>query len=152
MYENIRVPSPWGYSSDIVGLKHRASLSNRGRMCLSIGGQICLTKKRKSKVWPEFDSASVPLHCMVRGAKYNTVDSEIFARILFFDNCIKRLISDVKNSLLRQDLPTSINDRVILPFREGFIFTKLRSYAKFRENKVLAKISEFTVCFWFFFS
>ena len=42
----------------------------------------------------------------------------------------------MKNS---QDLPILINDRVILPFREGFIFTK------FREKKVLAKISEFTV-------
>ena len=40
------------------------------------------------------------------------------------------------------DLPISINDRVILSFREGFIFTKLRIC----ENKVLAKISEFTVC------
>ena len=41
-------------------------------------------------------------------------------------NSIKRLTSDVKNSRLRQDLPISINVRVILPFREGFIFTKLR--------------------------
>ena len=42
---------------------------------------------------------------------------------------------------LRQDLPNSIsiNERVILPVREGFIITK------FRENKVLSKISEFTV-------
>ena len=38
-----------------------------------------------------------------------------------------------------QYLPISINDWVILPIREGFIITK------FRENKVLAKISEFTV-------
>ena len=36
-----------------------------------------------------------------------------------FANIIKRYISDVKNSRLRQDLPISINDRVILPFREG---------------------------------
>ena len=50
----------------------------------------------------------------------NTVDSEIFS------NSIKRHISDVKNSRLRQDIPISINDRVILPFREGFYFTKLR--------------------------
>ena len=40
----------------------------------------------------------------------------------------------------------NFRDRVILPFRKGFIFTKLRICdAKFRENKVLAKISEFTV-------
>ena len=59
------------------------------------------------------------------------------------------------------DLPISVNDRVILPFREGFIFAKLRisrgfnirenshfarvyfretsHYAKFREDKTLAK-------------
>ena len=47
-------------------------------------------------------------------------------------NSIKRHISDVKNSRLRQELPISIKDRVILPFWEGFIFTKLH-------------ISEFTV-------
>ena len=67
-----------------------------------------------------------------------------FHENFIFANSIKRHISDVENSRLRQGLSLSINDRVILPFREGFIFTKLR-IAKFRENKVLAKISEFTV-------
>ena len=43
------------------------------------------------------------------------------------------------------DICISVNDRVILPFHEGFNFTKLRIYAKFHENKTLAKISEFTV-------
>ena len=43
-----------------------------------------------------------------------------------FANSIKRHISGVDNSRLRQDLPISINERVVLPFREGFIFTKLR--------------------------
>ena len=33
----------------------------------------------------------------------------------------------------------SVNDRVISPFREGFIFT---NYAKIRENKSLTKIYE----------
>ena len=33
---------------------------------------------------------------------------------------------------------------MILPFREGFILRNF-AYAKFSENKVLAKISEFTV-------
>ena len=74
---------------------------------------ICSNKHETGLVYP-FDSL------------YYTVDSEIFARIFFFANSIKRHISDVKNSQLRQDLPISINDRVILPFREGFIFTKLR--------------------------
>ena len=57
--------------------------------------------------------------------------------------CVKRHICEVKNSRLWHDLPISVNDRVISPFRESFIFTKL--YAKFRENKTLAKISGFTV-------
>ena len=61
-----------------------------------------------------------------------------------FSKNIKRHISDVENSPLRQDLHIYINDRVILPFREGFIFTKLRM-CEVPKNKVLAKISEFTV-------
>ena len=54
-----------------------------------------------------------------------TVDSEIFARILF-SRIALRQTSDVMNSGLRQDLPISINDRVILPFLEDFIATKFR--------------------------
>ena len=54
------------------------------------------------------------------------VDLEIFMRILFSRNSIKSHISDVKKLRLWQDLPISINNRVILPFCEGFIFTKLR--------------------------
>ena len=49
-------------------------------------------------------------------------------------------------------LPASVIGRVILPFHEGFIFAKLHicevsnfTYVKFRENKALAKFSEFTV-------
>ena len=49
-----------------------------------------------------------------------------FRENFIFANSIKRHISDVKKSRIKQDLPLSINDRVILPFREGFIFTKLR--------------------------
>ena len=52
----------------------------------------------------------------------------------------------MKNSRLRQNLPISINDRVILQIREGFIFTKLH-ICEVRDNKVLAKISEFTLVF-----
>ena len=58
-------------------------------------------------------------------------------------NSIKRHISDVKNSQLRQDLPISINERVILPFPEGF-FSRNFAYVKYRKNKVLARISKFT--------
>ena len=55
-----------------------------------------------------------------------TVDSEIFARILFSRKALKDILVMWKISRLRQDLSLSINDREILPFREGFIFTKLR--------------------------
>ena len=61
-----------------------------------------------------------------------------------FANSFKRHISDVKNSRLRQYLPISINDRVIMPFAR-VLFSRNFSHAKFRENKVLARISEFTV-------
>ena len=61
-----------------------------------------------------------------------TVNSEIFARILF---------CDAKNSRQGHDLSILVNDRVNSAFREDFIFTK------FRENKTLAKISKFTVFF-----
>ena len=49
-----------------------------------------------------------------------------FRENFIFANSIKRHISGVKNSRLRQDLPISINGLLILPFCEGFIFTKLR--------------------------
>ena len=56
-----------------------------------------------------------------------TVDSEMFAKNFIFANSIKRHIYniDVKNLQLWPDLPISLNERVILPFRKGFIFTKL---------------------------
>ena len=59
-----------------------------------------------------------------------------FRENLIFTNSVKSHTCDVK-----------VNDRVISPFHEGFIFTKLHIYiyAKFRENKTLAKISEVTV-------
>ena len=56
-----------------------------------------------------------------------------FRKNFIFPNSI-RYISDVKNSRLRHDLPISINDRVILPFREGFIFTKLRKSSRKFQN------------------
>ena len=57
-----------------------------------------------------------------------------FRENFIFANCIKRHIRDVKNSRLRQDLPIPINDRVILPFREDFIFAKLR-FAKIKSSR-----------------
>ena len=49
-----------------------------------------------------------------------------FRENIIFANGIKRNICDVKNLRQRHDLPISVNDRVILPFHKGFIFTKLR--------------------------
>ena len=49
-------------------------------------------------------------------------------------NSVKRHINDTKNMRLGYDLPASVNDKMISPFLDYFIFTKL-----------LAKISEFTV-------
>ena len=61
-------------------------------------------------------------------------------------------ICDVQNSSLMHNLPISVNDRVILLFRVGFIFAKfsenktLAKYnAKFREIKPSLKFSIFTV-------
>ena len=50
-----------------------------------------------------------------------------------------RDISDVKNSRLRQGLPMSINDRVILPFREVFFHetSHMRSFAKIKSSRKL---------------
>ena len=51
-----------------------------------------------------------------------------FRENFIFGNSVKRHICDVNNSRLRHDLhvPISVKDRVISPFREHFIFTKLR--------------------------
>ena len=46
---------------------------------------------------------------------------ENFLENFIFVNNVKRLISDVKNSQLRQDLPISIYDKVVLPFRESLL-------------------------------
>ena len=54
-------------------------------------------------------------------------------------NSVKIHIFDAKNSRTEHDLPTSVNGTGISSLREGFIF------GKFRENKTLAKISDFTV-------
>ena len=65
---------------------------------------------------PKIRAAEVLTYCKFGNFRENFI----------FANIIKRHISDVKNSRLRQDLPISINDRETLTFREGFIFTKLR--------------------------
>ena len=70
-----------------------------------------------------------------------------FRENFIFANSLKRHIYPVKNSRLWHYIPTSVKDKELLPFREG-LFSRNSASAKFRENKTLAKISEFTVfCF-----
>ena len=67
-----------------------------------------------------------------------------FRENFIFAKNVKRQKSDTQNSRLRHDLHVLVNSRLNLLFREGF-FSRNFAYAKFRENKTLAKISEFTV-------
>ena len=67
-----------------------------------------------------------------------TVNYDFFARILFPRIALKDIFAKLKNSQLAHGLPTSVNDRVIPPFRKGFIFMN-------RENKTFAKISQLTI-------
>ena len=52
------------------------------------------------------------------------VNLEIFARILFSRIALKTYLGSL-NLQLGHDLPISVNDRLISPYRESFIFTKL---------------------------
>ena len=49
---------------------------------------------------------------------------------------------DVKNQIKKK--PTSVNEKTFSPIREG-LFSGNFAFAKFGENKTLAKIFEFTV-------
>ena len=75
---------------------------------------------------------------------YSTVNPEIFSRILVSRYALKDIFATLKirdyGMVYLQCI--SLNDRMISPFREDFVFTK---FAKFRENKTLAIFSEFTV-------
>ena len=57
---------------------------------------------------------------------YDTVNLEIFRDNFIFANSVKRHICDAKNSRLTHNFHISVNDNVISPFCEDFIFTKLR--------------------------
>ena len=50
----------------------------------------------------------------------------IFRENFIFANSVKRDFCGVKISRLWYDVPISVNDRVISPFRADSIFTKLR--------------------------
>ena len=49
-----------------------------------------------------------------------------FHENFIFTNSVIRHICDVLNFELGHDLPISVNDRMIFPLREDFIFMKLR--------------------------
>ena len=51
---------------------------------------------------------------------------ENFGENFIFVNSVKRHICNAKISRLRHELPILVNDRVITPFCDDFIFTKLR--------------------------
>ena len=57
--------------------------------------------------------------------KYVYCKSGNFCENFNFTNSVKRHICDAKNPRLAHDLHISVIDRVISPFREDFIFTKL---------------------------
>ena len=59
-------------------------------------------------------------------------------------NSNKRHICQVKNLQLWRDLSTSVNNKLFTLFHKGFISWNF-AFAKFRENKTLAKIFVFTV-------
>ena len=63
-----------------------------------------------------------------------------FRENFIFANSIKRHICDVKNLRLGNDLPTSVNAKVISSFHKEFIFKKLRLHIC--ENKTLAKMHD----------
>ena len=63
--------------------------------------------------------------------------------ILFLRNSFKRHICDAKNSRLGHDLHISVNNRVILAFREDFIFTKLHICEVFAKIKPSQKFPNF---------
>ena len=77
--------------------------------------------------------------------KPSTVNLEIFARILFSRIAFKDIFATLEiRDLGMIYVRISVNERVFLPFREGFNFTKLR-ICKVSRNKTLAKISNFIV-------
>ena len=57
-----------------------------------------------------------------------------------FAKSIKRHLSDAQNSRLRHDLLISVNNRVIMLFREGYFYFHETSHMR-----NFAKISEFSV-------
>ena len=66
--------------------------------------------------------------------------------ILFFQIALKDIFAT------RDDLPISVNDRIILPFCEDFIFRKLRILRSFTKIKPSRKFPnlQYSTQFWSF--
>ena len=79
----------------------------------------------------------------------NTVNSQIFVRILFSWIALKDLL-DCYVQILNKGIIYIYQYKTIEWFRQfmRIIFWQNLAFAKFRENKTLAKISEFTVEFY----
>ena len=100
---------------------------------LFLNGMLCLFNRLrhikrhyqiKTNVHYNFGS----VYCKFRNFRENFI----------FANSIKGYICQVKILQLRHDLPISVNDRMILPFHEGFIFVKLcimRSFTKIKHSQ-----------------
>ena len=80
-------------------------------------------------------SAGTGSYCKFRNFRENFI----------FANSIKRHICDLRNSRLGHDIPISVNDRVILPFREGFNFTKphMPSFVKIKPSRKFTNLQYF---------
>ena len=65
-----------------------------------------------------------------------------FRENFIFANSVKMQICDPQSSRLRHDLHVSVHEGV---YFARVLFSQNIAYAKFRENKTLAKISEYTV-------
>ena len=66
---------------------------------------------------------------------FYTVNPEIFARILFSRIALKDIFVTLKIRDYGMIYIISNNDRVISAFREDFIFTKLRNFAKIKPSR-----------------
>ena len=56
-----------------------------------------------------------------------SLSTYMYCKLGNFRERVIRHICHVKSLQLGHDLPTTVNDRVIPPFLEGFIFKKLRT-------------------------
>ena len=88
-------------------------------------------------------------HEICSGHKMNSsncwyCESGNFRESFIFANSDLRHICDNKKSRIGHDLPILVNERVISPFCEDFIFKKLRICGVL-QKKTLAKISAFAV-------